>query len=65
MLYAKELHAIYGIMKALILFYMKFVGDITLIGFKLNYYNPCVTNKLISGKKMNMVWHVDDIKVSH
>ena len=52
-------------MKAELLFNKKFVGDLTSIGFKLNPYHPCVTNKLINGKKMTMVYHVDDLKVSH
>ena len=55
----------YGIMKAELLFYKNFVGYLTTIEFKLNPYDPCVTNKLINVKKMIMVWHIDDIKVSH
>ena len=34
-LYVKAINSIYGIMKAAHLFYKKFVGDITYIGFKL------------------------------
>ena len=34
-------------------------------GFKLNPYDPCVCNKTIGGKQMTVVWHVDDLKISH
>ena len=37
----KSLKSIYGIMKALLLFYKKFFGDLTSIVFKLNNYDPC------------------------
>ena len=28
-------------------------------------YDCCVTNKVINGKQCNVVWHVDDLKISH
>jgi hypothetical protein len=31
----------------------------------LNPYDPCVANKMINHKQFTMVWHVDDIKMSH
>ena len=65
MLYVRELNAIYGIMKAALLFYRKFVRDLTTIGFELKPYDPCVTNKTINGKQLTLVWHVDNIKASH
>ena len=43
MLYDKELNAIYGIMRAAILFYNKFVECLTTIGFKLTPCEPCAT----------------------
>ena len=64
MLYVRALNAIYGIMKAAFLFYQNFVGDLMMIGFELNPYDPCVTNKIINGKKLTLVCHVD-IKASH
>ena len=59
------LNALYGIMRAALLYYQKFVKDIKSIGFKLNPYDPCVANKLVKGKMLTIVWHVDDLKVSH
>ena len=34
-------------------------------GFELNPYDICVANKLVNGKQFNLVWYVDDKKVSH
>jgi hypothetical protein len=64
-LYVRALNAIYGIMKAALLFYKKFIGDLMSIGFELNPYDPCVANKMVNGKQLTCVWHVDDIKASH
>ena len=55
MLYVRALNAIYGIMKAALLFYQKFVGDLMTIGFELNPYEPCVANKTINGKQITLV----------
>ena len=65
MLYVRALNSIYGIMKAALLFCLKFVGDLMRIGFKLNPYDPCVANKTINGKQVTLVWHVDNIQASH
>ena len=62
MLYVRELNAIYGIIKDVLLFYQKFVGDLMTIGFEMNPYDPCVANKTINGKQLTLVWHVNDIK---
>jgi len=34
-------------------------------GFRLNEYDKCVANKTINGKQCNIIWHVDDLKISH
>jgi hypothetical protein len=65
MLYVRLLNALYGIMKAALLYYEKFVRDILSIGFVLNPYDPCVANKVVKGKQLTITWHVDDLKVSH
>ena len=64
-LYVRALNAIYSNMKAALLFYKKFVGDLMTIGFELNPYDPCVANKIINRKQLTLVWHVDDIKARH
>ena len=65
MLYVRALNAIYGITKDALLFYQNSVGDLMIIGFELNPYEPCVVNKTINGKQLTLVWHVNDIKSSH
>ena len=34
-------------------------------GFEPNPYDPCVVNKIINGKQCTILWHVDDLKISH
>ena len=61
----EALNALYGIMKAALLFYIKLVENLKSIGFQLNPYNPCVANKIVDGAQLTVVWHVDDLKLSH
>ena len=64
-LYVEALNALYGVMKAALLFYNKFVENLKSIGFQINPYDPCAANKIVDGAQLTVVWHVDDIKVSH
>ena len=64
-LYVKLLNALYGILKASLLFYKRLIQDLKGIGFELNPYEPCMANKIVKGKQMTLCWHVDDMKVSH
>jgi len=34
-------------------------------GFRLNEYDKCVPNKIINGKQCTVIWHFDDLKISH
>ena len=34
-------------------------------GFSINPYDRCVANKLIQGSQCTIVWHIDDLKISH
>ena len=61
----EALNALYGIMKAALLFYLKFVKNLKSIVFLLNTYDPCVANKIVDSAQLTVVWHVDDPKVSH
>ena len=61
----QALNDLYGIMKAALLFYIKFVKNLKSIGFELNPYDPCVANKIVDGAQLTVVWHVNDLKVSH
>ena len=64
-LYVELRKALYGQLKAALLYYLKFVSDIKEIGFKLNPYDPCVANRMVNGHQHTICWHVDDIKSSH
>ena len=34
-------------------------------GFKPNHYDHCTMNKIVNGEQLTVVWHVDDMKISH
>jgi hypothetical protein len=64
-LYVKLQKALYGYLRSAVVFYQKPMRDIESQGFEINPYNPCVANSMINGKQFTMVWHVDDINMSH
>ena len=47
LLYVEMLAALYGILVASLLYYKKFRADIATIGFELNPYEVCVTNRRV------------------
>ena len=58
--------AMYGTLNASLLFWQKLSGTLRDdMGFVVNPYDWCTMNKLINGKQCTILWHVDDIKVSH
>ena len=63
-LYLELLKAIYGMLKSALLFYRKFRKDMESVGFKRNPYNICVFNKIVDGKQLTVLTHVDDCKYS-
>jgi hypothetical protein len=64
-LYVKLKKALYGILKAVLLFWKKLPAQLQEWGFVVNPYNWCVANKPINGEQCTILWHVDDLKVSH
>ena len=64
-LYVELQKALYGMLKSALLFYRKLVADLQSVGFTLNPYDPCVANKLVNGKQLTVLWHVDDIIAAH
>jgi hypothetical protein len=34
-------------------------------GYELNVYDQCVANKIINNTQITLIWHVDDLKISH
>ena len=64
-LYVQVLQAIYGMLTASLLWYLKFKKDLESIGFKFNDYDPCNTNRMVNGKQHTVRFHVDDLLSSH
>jgi len=64
-IYVRVLKAIYGMLQSALLFYKKLCMDLEDSGIQVNDYDPCVANKMVRGTQMTVVWHVDDMKISH
>ena len=64
-LYVKLQKALYGNLQAALLFWQNLSGTLQDWGFEINPYDSCVANKIINGKQCTIVWHVDDLKISH
>ena len=65
-MYMDLLKALYGTLRAAQLFWQKLSRQlIDVWGFTPNKYDDCVVNKTINGHQMTVVWHMDDLKVSH
>ena len=58
-------NALYGTTDASLLYCRKFTKTFTDVGFKINSYDPCVSNKMIDGQQMTICYHVDECKLSH
>jgi hypothetical protein len=57
--------ALYGTLQAALLFWQNLSSQLEKWGFMINPYDFCVANKTINGKQCTIVWHVDDLKVTH
>jgi len=57
--------SLYVLLESAMLFYKKLVKDLQHYGFELNPYYPCVANKTVNWKQINVSWHVNDLNVSH
>ena len=57
--------ALYGTLQAALLFWQNLSTQLKEWGFEINPYDFCVANKMINGKQCTIVWHVDDLKISH
>ena len=64
-MYVELRKALYGTLCAAILFWRKLSSVLMDQGFVLNPYDSCVANKMINGKQCTILWHVDDLKISH
>ena len=65
-IYVELTKALYGTMQAALLFWENLsLFLVNELGFELNKYDRCVANKMINGKQCTIIWHVDDLKMSH
>jgi hypothetical protein len=64
-LYMLLAKALYGTNHAALLFYQKLAETLIGWGFAVNPYGPCIANKMVGGKQCKIMWHVDDLKISH
>ena len=64
-IYVILLKALYGTLQAALLFWENLSSQLKEWGFKLNLYDFCVAIKTINHKQCTIVWHVDDLKISH
>ena len=71
-IHGKANKALYGTLNASLLFWKDLIGTIGKWkfgddndGFILNPYDTCVANCVINGKQCTILWHVDDLKISH
>jgi hypothetical protein len=64
-MYVQLMKALYGTLQAALLFWQDLTSQMEKWGFKLNPYDWCVTNKMVSGKQCTILWHVDDLKIWH
>ena len=64
-LYVELLKALYGTLRAALLFWRRLSKKLVDWGFSINPYDWCVANKLIQGSQCTIVWHIDDLKISH
>ncbi len=63
-LYVKLQKALYGLMRACLLFYRKLRKELKDYGLVVNPYDPCVANMMTrNGSQLNAVWHVDNLMV--
>jgi len=57
--------AVYGTIQGAIRFYEELTEFLKSRSYEVNPYDPCVFNKTINGKQITILFHVDDLKLSH
>ena len=64
-LYVQLMKRLYGCLQAAIQFWKKLSSQLVEWGFTTNPYDCCVANKMVEGHQLTIMWHVDDLKMSH
>jgi hypothetical protein len=54
--------ALYGLMRASLIFYQKLQKELEEYGFVVNPYNPCIANMIMGDdEQMTVIWHVNNL----
>ena len=64
-LYERLLKARYAIMQASLLFYTTTIENLQNKSCVMNPYDPFVANKMIKGNQCTIIYHDDDMDISH
>jgi hypothetical protein len=64
-LYVVLKKALYGTLRAALLFWRRLSNQLIKWEFTPNPYDSCVANKIINGKQCTILWHVDDLQIAH
>jgi len=64
-MYVKLKKELCGTLQAAMLFWQDLTRTLTDWGFIINPYDRCVANKTVNGSQCTVLWHVDDLKISH
>ena len=64
-MYAESKKAVYGTLKASLLFWGKLSKILEEMGYQRNEYDWCVMNKIIDNKQCTILCHFDDLNTSH
>jgi hypothetical protein len=57
--------ALWGTLQAAMLFWKDLLAKLVSWGCKINPCDWCVANKMVNGKQCIVLWHIDDLKISH
>ena len=41
------------------------IDDLEEAGFRIDPHDPCAANMEVHGEQLTVVWHADDLKISH
>ena len=65
LLYVKMDKDLYDLLKPDLLFNQILRSKLEEVGFNINPYDPCISNKMMHGAQLTVIWHFDDLKLSH
>jgi hypothetical protein len=64
-MYLELTKSLNGKLQAALLFWKDLTTALESWGFVPNPYNRCVSKKMVNGKQLTVLWHVDDLRVSY